>query len=132
MPIVVRDCSGMSTGEISAKVREIGKPVLLKFSSEGCAPCEDLKEKLGQYQTDLEVNVLELRRTRTSSYADLWDKFDITAFPTIVLVDKDLEEIRSTDEINGKTLSRIIGSNIKKFEELINGHRNLFKQGCSQ
>ncbi|KAG5858923.1 hypothetical protein KMI_10g16230 [Encephalitozoon hellem] len=131
MPIVVRDFSGMSPEEIKAKVKELGKPVLLKFSSEGCGPCEDLKEKLGQYKTDLEINIFELCRTRSFSYASLWDEFDITAFPTVVLVDKNMKEVQDRNGSQGAP-TRIIGSNIRKFEELVKGYAHLFEQAASQ
>ncbi|AFN82416.1 thioredoxin [Encephalitozoon romaleae SJ-2008] len=131
MPIIVRDCSGMSPEEIKAKVKELGRPSLLKFSSENCGPCEDLKEKLSQYSTDLEINVFEICRTRTASYPSLWDEFDITAFPTVVLVDKDMKELQDKNGSQG-ALTRIVGSNIKKFEELVKEHRHLFGQNTSQ
>ncbi|CAD24963.2 similarity to THIOREDOXIN H type [Encephalitozoon cuniculi GB-M1] len=128
MPIIVRSCNGMSMDEIKAKVKEAGRPVLLKFSSERCAPCEDLKEKLAQYETDLQVNIFDLCRTRTASYVELWDKFYITAFPTIVLVDEDMNEMQSSEDSAGQAGPyRMSGSNIKKFDELIKRHKHLFE-----
>lgn len=131
MPIVVRDCNDMSPEEIKAKVKELGKPAFLKFSSENCGPCEDLKEKLSQYKTDLEINIFEICRTRTASYPSLWDEFDITAFPTVVLVGKDMKEIKDKNRSQDAP-TRIIGSNIKKFEELVKEHGHLFEQSTSQ
>lgn len=126
MPIVVRDCDGMSTEEVRKRVKATGKHVLLKFSSKNCGPCEDLSHKLSSYKTDLQLEIFEICRTETTSFEDLWDEFDITSFPTVVLVDEDMKEVHGGGS-EQEPPSRTRGSNIEKFKALVEGNRHMFK-----
>lgn len=121
MPLVLHDCTDMSTGDLQNKVKAIGKPVLLKFSLERCPPCDALKRELSGYKTDLDLHVLELHKKLDKTRKDddlmgLVAKYDITGFPTVVIVDGDMRQI---DRMNGF-------SNISKFNELVDRHRELF------
>lgn len=93
MPITSYDCSEMRADDIRAKIRSTHAPALLKFSSEGCPPCRALKTDLDGYRTDLAINIFELKRTQNSDLGALMEKYEITSFPTLVVVDENLTEV---------------------------------------
>ena len=54
------------------------------------------------------------------------DEFDITSFPTVVLVDEDMKEVHGGGS-EQEPPSRTRGSSIEKFKALVEGNRHMFK-----
>lgn len=119
MSLTTYNCEGMKSEEIKKKIKDAERPILLKFSMDRCPPCKLLKDALAGYKTDLNITIFELNRTMTNDLGDLPEMYEITGFPTVVLVDEDMKQI---DRMNGF-------SNISRFNDLINKHKELFETG---
>lgn len=97
----------INLAEFEQQVKEINKPIVLKFTAEWCSGCrqlapivEEVSEQLSDQLVFFDVNV--------DKTVDLAQKFDVMSIPTLVI-------LRNGEEVNRITAPAPNEDAIKKF-----------------
>ncbi len=87
---------------MAEKQTSVIKPKIIKFSSQMCLDCKELKKNLEKvypkYQNDIELIEIQVQENTPYNKQQI-KKYNVTLVPTMIIIDK-----------NGKNIKRIEGS----------------------
>ena len=75
----------ISEADFEEKVLKSDKPVVVDFYSDSCVACKKLAPVLGDIEDDYE-NKINVYKVNTNFDADLAEKYEVTANPTLLFV----------------------------------------------
>ncbi len=106
-------------GMLEAAIGASDKPVVLEFYADWCAPCRQLEGTLTEPQIVARLscaNLIRVDMTRTSNgnpklpEARLQHNFNLSAYPTLVFLDRDGQEQRGLRLSGAPSRSRLLQS----------------------
>lgn len=86
----------ISEADFEEKVLKSDKPVIVDFYSDSCVACKKLAPVLGAVEDDYEDKI-NIYKVNTNFDADLAEKYEVTANPTLLFVK------------NGEVVDRTVG-----------------------
>jgi thioredoxin-related protein len=107
----------------AAAARESGRPLLLIFEQEGCPDCERLEEVLRMSTAETALRNAVKVKLDYSSYPRLADQFNISATPTIVLLQYTDGAFRTVYRSVGSLQAAAIASLGRRIDSLVNQPR---------
>ncbi|KAF5141460.1 hypothetical protein AAJ76_1090003417 [Vairimorpha ceranae] len=104
------DCTTFD--KVKSYVEKLNEDVLLIFGSTKCPPCRELSRFLDNYNTEKEFVIIDLKKPDFKDMDICREKYGLTAFPTYIVVDKDMN----------KKIMEIGYKGEEYFEKFINTH----------
>ncbi|WUR03798.1 thioredoxin [Vairimorpha necatrix] len=80
--------------DVQKKISNLNKDVLLFFGSEQCPPCKVLSQLLDKFETNKDLVVFELKRPDFEDMEICKEKYNLTHFPTLIKVDKNMNKMK--------------------------------------
>lgn len=101
----------MSREELNAKIKELKKNVMLKFTADNCGPCTGLDVIIEKHEPEYDMDILIVNAVEVK---DLLDLYGIMGFPTCIVLDKEGNEIdKFQGYVEEKTYADFCDKNFK-------------------
>lgn len=104
----------------SGKQNQIfGKPAVIVLGLKPCGPCDVLGNFIKTWRPDIPINLFELKAPEFEDMETYREKFDLERFPTVAIVDKDMNVLET---------KLIPGGNKNIFTDLVMKYKDSFTQ----